>query len=503
MSGNNSGPMGSKLDTLTNKIAFLGDSRCATGEGNYFKLAATSDTKGISIVMKGTGIGCTTNANGTLEYRAYDKSFRWTAPSDTAGVWTPIVRSGDITIQSGSTDKWLLVMLRSVLTLPTTDQTITVTLSGSMIKYVGAVPTMTMQVMSYFRFNQAYQALGCSQATTREGVELLPYWKEVAGEKGGIDVIRMGTNDGFAVSETISNMTTIFNARLALGRKLVICGESPKWGTAVGTPATLVDIIRVAAISKAYKDFCNSNPSTCKFVDLLALGQDPAYKDYRPVAGILKDVVHDNHGGAMIFGNAIAKAVESFGIQGKDIFPQRGNPNNLLASGYMTGSVAQAGTGASGVAPTGVSVSRGSGSDATVVCSVFTQTVPYATTGLQMDVTSITSGNIIKATLAAGTTLSSLNLAVGDTLELRCDCELTANTTGATDIAVMLYFNDPLLIRTQINVPLIVGYNKNFRSCPIKIPTGATNLSVQAWVTTGSNGTASVKLSDVELFKVS
>ena len=487
----------------SNDLAFIGDSRCASGEGNYFKLATISNLYGISLVPKGAGVGCSVNGNGTLEFRASDKSFRWTAPSDTAGAWTPITQAGDMMLQSGTADKWLLVMLRSVLTLPLTDQILTVALSGSMISYLCPSSTMALQVMSYFRFNQQFKAIGCSGANTSDGVELLPYWKQQAGAKGGIDVIRMGTNDPFSdVSVTIANMTTIFKARLALGRKLVICGEPPKWGAAVGTPLTASDIARYVAMSKAYKEFALANPSTCIYVDLFSLGSDPAYTDYRPRTGILRDVVHDGYLGSFVFGNAIATAVKQLGLQGDSIYPNRASKLNLLSTGYMTGTSGTNGTGSSGPVPNGIDVSRSVGSDATVVNSIETITDPYATNKLVSAITGISAGNIIKVNMGV-TTLATVGLVAGDTITLSADLIVSALTgSGLTDLSMFVYFNDPLLLRSQIAVPPIVGANSKVRSCPIKVPAGATYAVVQVWATPAASSTATIKLSDVELKKV-
>jgi hypothetical protein len=499
----------SRTEKLVNDIAFIGDSRCYYGQRDFFKSATTADTKGLVISLKGCGVGITVDATtGILEYRAIDKALRWTAPSDTAGAWVLLTQASRLTLQSGTTDKWLNLYVMSFTSLPSTDQTISISCSGSMVKYKGfnTNPSMTVQVLGNLRNNQITAIEGAGGATSSDLVELTKYYQAVAPARGGIDVIRIGTNDisnGYTSSVTIANVTQFFNSRLSIGRKLVICGEPARWGVNTSTALTAGQLATLMDINKAYKLFANANPMRCIYVDLYALSVDTAFRDGRPASGLLIDIVHDGYTGAVLFGSAITTAIKKLGLNGDLLYPTRGDVTNLFLIGYMSGVAGTIGTGASGVCPTNFTIQRASGADATVTSSILSKTVPYRTSGVSLSITGITAGNIIQLSNSApaGITLVSAGLVVGDTINFSLDLEVV-NATNITNIQSFILFNDPLAIRNEINFIPIAGGCTNMLSNGIVIPTGATTFTFYTWVTVGASSSAVINISDIEIRKV-
>lgn len=497
-----------KENLLINEIAFIGDSRNYYGQRNYYRTASTLDNKNVQLFFDGVGHDILTGTSGTLEFRASDKAFRWTAPSDTAGAWVALGSAGWMTLQSGTPNKELHVATQIYSNMPLTDQTITVDITTtSAVKYIGNNSPAMVQVYGRLRCNQPYKMLGIGGLKTIGMVEAIPYLTTVAGGKGGVDVIRIGTNDisdGTISSATmIANATTIFNNRLAIGRKLIICGEPARWGVNTSTALTAQQLSNLIALNKFYKDFANSNPSTCIYLDFYGLSVDPNYTDGRPYTNYLRDVVHDGIQGALEFGNAIYTTLKTFGFQGDTNYPTRGDTSNIFPVGSMAGTTGTIGTGASGTVRTGYSLSRSSGSDATVVGAVYTRLSPHKALGQTITVTGITAGNIIKFR-SLGLTLAALGWTAGDNIQWAVDLEVVS-ATNITSITMSMDFNDSPITSNEIDfIPLANG-NVRLKSNEMVIPaglTGANTVGFNLLITVGASSTAVINVADITTKKL-
>ena len=301
----------------------------------------------------------------------------------------------------------------------------------------------------------------------------------------------------------IANATTIFNNRLALGRKLIICGEPARWGVNTSTAMTAQQLSDLLALNKFYKDFANAHPSTCIYLDFYGLSVDPAYTDGRPYTNYLRDIVHDGIQGALEFGNAIYTALKTFGLQGDTNYPARGDTANIFPVGNMAGTTGTLGTGASGVVRTGYNLARSSGSDAVVVGAAYTRTSPFKAQGQTLTITGTTAGNIIKFR-SLGLTLTSLGWAAGDTIYWSVDLDVVS-ATNITSITMSLDFNDSPITSNEIDfIPLANG-NVRLKSNELTIPaglTGANTAGFNLYVTVGASSSAVINIADIVVKKV-
>ena len=486
-----------------NNIAFIGDSRMRYGLRNWFKNITPSGGAGVFADWLGVGPAVTVDSVGTLEFRAADKSFRWTAPSDTAGAWTPAT-VGKMIIDSASADKQIYFVLRS-MSLPSTDQTYSMTCTGTMhakVEWLSSVP----DVMSRYRYGPDAYYLGAGGATTAECVEMLP-WYKLQASGAGIDVIRVGTNDisngTISVGTMIANATALFNARIGEGRKLVICGEPARWGVNTSTPITAQQLSCLIAYNKALSLYAEARASVCRYVDLYAISRDPAYIDGRPFNGILLDTVHDGIAGSIAFGSAIKSAIDSLGGCSIAGFQMAGDSSIVFnnSSTWMHGGTAGVlNTGATGQAPTGITVGRVSGSDLTLVSSIVSYP-DHQGKRTQLDITSTTANNIAECSsnLPSTTpTIETMGLVAGDFIEFEADIEVVSGSPTSIEIFISLLGS---LRRTAVYVPGVVG-SYHVKSAPIKLLAEDTTIRQMAYITMPASATASVRIGEFITRKV-
>lgn len=497
-------PDGTRMGLVTgNNIAIIGDSRARYGRREWFKGATPDNYDGIAVDFLGCGPAVTLDGSGTLEFRAYDKAFRWAAPSDTAGEWVQVTRAGKVVLQSATVNKELAFILRSFARLPTTDQSLTMTCTGSL--YAKADWSgMQSQIMSLFRAGPTWYSLGAGGALTSECVELIDWYNQTISGPG-VDVLRLGTNDisngTITVADMITNATAVFNARIAVGRKLAICGEPARYQTGT-TPMTAQQLANLIEYNKALKAYAEARPDSCRYVDLYSVSRDSAYVDGRPAAGILADHVHDGQAGAIAFGTAIKTAIDSLGGCTVGAPPMAGDSSVVFNSGstWMIGTGGSIGTGASGTAPTGIAAGRASGTDLTGVVSIVS---PSGRQGkqIQVDLTSTAAGNVFECNSnlpASSPTLAAVGLAIGDTIEFSVDVELVSG--APTQIEAFLFLAGTNR-RAQILFPTTPGVY-HCKSLPIKLIPGDTTIRQQFQVTMPASSTASIRFGEFVTRKV-
>lgn len=491
--------------TLINNVVTIADSRGDHGRDDMYRSASSTNYKGIAIIP----LGCdhlSAAGTGTLEYRASDKSMRWTAVGDTAGAWVPITRGGRYKVESASAYMGIGFYILSYNTLPASDQTISMTVGTTAGLALGSnsVYPSHLWAMAKLRFSKPFKMLGLSTATTSQILECLPWLNEQTSGVG-IDICRMGTNDitnSVAAPTIIANATSIFDSRRAKGRKLIICGEPARWGTNTSTALTATQLQILIDVNKAYKAYADSH-TDCIYLDFYSASLDPDYKDGRPKSGMLKDTVHDGALGEVTFGTMIYNALIAFGLK-VGAFKQRGDSANLLADGFFNGTGGTFTTGGSGIAPDGSIVKRASGTDLTVVSSISYCTDHEAKrANLAVSAASATSqsGSITFATR----TLASLGLAVGDTFKFSCQVDPLTAFTGLANINAYINLTGGAI--TLTNAVYFMqddnGYNW-MESLPMTIPPGYTTMSVAGVVVyTNAVTNVTVGVSDFVIEKVS
>lgn len=444
-----------------NNIAFIGDSRMRYGHYDWYKRCeGLVDYKGLFIDYLGFGPAQTSNAFGTFDYRASDKSVRWTAPGDTPGPWTPLTKDARRQqVESGTYGKWLKFVLRNwdYIPLPATDQTFQLECKDSL--YAKTVWTSrTTQVESYFRGGPKIYRLGAGGAVLAGVVDSLSWYNSVAAG-AGIDVFAAGTNDisnigtwGFSKDTMIGYAKTFIDSRLAVGRKIVVCGEGARWGNDGVSAMTAGQLAALTGYNAWLASYCASKPQSLIYVDLYSLSADPAYTDGRPAAGILSDAVHDGPLGSYIYGMAIAAAIEKIGAIRPAAFPQRGDSSILMSAWMMTGTGGTPSTGTSGQLPTGYTGIRSAGTDATAVFSI----VGYPDHNgrrIQGVYTGTTGAQTINVNMASSVP-SAIGLAAGDWAEAWVDCEVDAGATGITEITSYVFIGGGLGARNQVTFPV-------------------------------------------------
>ena len=273
------------------QIAFLGDSRMEAVWYRWSIAVSTPTgipTNGLYINFQGAQAGATLAGSGSFEYDAPTDSYRWTAPGDTPGAWVP-ADVGAMLLPSGSANAGLHV---TVWRKPSATATQPVTLASQRVNHSsgwafgnrhGLVPYLLTEFPDL-----DVARLGAGGSRLEDGVSMLPWYQRAAGG-AGFDVWWYGTNNinsSTGLAGMIAAAQGILDARIALGRRIVVIGEHARWGTAVNTPLIAGQIADLNAYNAWLKNYCAAHPFATRYVDAFALTADPGYTDCRPRTGI-------------------------------------------------------------------------------------------------------------------------------------------------------------------------------------------------------------------------
>lgn len=478
-------------------LAFIGDSRVRYGYEYWARVAGTSDNKGLRIDWLGAGPMSVAGTTGVFEYRATDRHVRWTSPGDTAGPWVPL-QVGEMKFESGSAGMWLRVVVLSLNTLPTTDKTVTIQ-TYSTISSTTRWRSVTVDVCSRLKKHRrsTVARLGAGTARTSDCLEMMPWYERMAGSPG-VDVIRIGTNNisSFPLDYTtaIAEATQLFDARRALGRKLVICGEPARWGVDTSTPMTADQLTAHKAINAAYRAYALQYYADCRFVDLYSISRDPNYLDGRPVAGVLLDTVHDSDTGAELFGGAVYAALMSLGLRDDD--PPSDDVTAVTLT-WMTGTGGTASTSTTGTVPTSWIVRRITGTTAVNVASIV-DFPDRSGRRIQVDVTTGADGTNRIEVYSSTITLDDIGLSVGDAVEISADIEIVSGEPVLVEVFPFIVGTNR---RASIFMPKRVGRFVG-SGVPIEILPTDTGISLKVYVDIPANSTASFRVGEYAIRKV-
>ena len=490
-------------------VAFIGDSRVYDAEYEW-KNVTFADTLGLPLSVgfcTGQGITADSTGGGSLEYRASDANLRWTAPGDTAGPWTPM-HAGWNLLESAEAGKGVRIGVRQMTGLPGTNRTVVVSVTGAPQNAWNAYG-FGARMMNALRWrNLAPKFLGLGGNTSAQVIEQLP-WLEQQASGPGYDVIQLGTNDisGSVAIETITaNLTNVYDARPAAGRTLVLIGEPDRWGEAAGVPLTSEQ----RALLDGVNSFMASYAAThgCVFVDSFALTADAGSSDRRPASWVMRDHVHYSALGAQAIGEAAAMALAAsvgFG-------PQRGSDDtsNLLGSaGFMAGTTGTASSaGVTGVAPTGWTVTRAIGTDATAAVSVSDRADGVLGRSFQIDSSAASGSNLIQTALG-NRTLATLGLAVGDEVFIESEVDISDVVGGLIECDAYVLFTGASPA-TSLRCLRVVGTTDRQgpevsirRSPRMRIPAGTTGLRYFVWIRTAGSAAAAVRIASAAIVRVS
>lgn len=470
----------------------------------WYATAYVADSKGLSMTPLGMGPNITVTTASNLEYRAADKAVRWTAPGDAAGPWTPLILGVQM-IESASAGMEFAFGLRSMLTLPSADQTIPVTNSATR----WATRDMTSAIANALsRMRNGFRAIAmCGLGGTHivEMSEMLTWYRKMMPGPGYI-VDRSGVNSvarGDSAGTMIVHKKGQFDAWLAEGKRIVAIPVHARCGTSGPSSQLSAPQIAVAhAYNKWVRDYVAQHGWAMRYVDSYALSADPDYLDFRPAAGVTVDGLHDAETGlAVTLGAAIAAALQSLGAPVGN-YTQLGDPTNLLPDGWLAGgSTGVVGAGATGQVATGWEVARVTGADATVACSVVARS-DRAGNVQRMDFTATAAGQKIQfdTPYANRKTLAQIGKNVGDSFRIEADLSVSNLSGGglsqATEIVVV--FTGAASIRTVAKAPPIAG-DYHLVTPDIPIPAGVTHVQTYMYAYPGANSTGRLEPSAVQI----
>ena len=488
-------------------VAFLGDSR-ARAHYTDWGMAANSiaiPSDGMRIQYLGAADTLTTQSStGTFEYSASLQALRWTAPGDTAGPWTPL-QVGKMQLESGTAGKWFKIIVFSLQDLPASDFSKTITLSGVLWHMKGPAHSSVQtthgmpDMIECGLYGSTLYHLGAGGSTTDDLVQMLPWFTRVANGVG-YDVIRSGTNDitnGVAAATTISNMQAVVNDRLARGRRIVIVGESARWGSAVGTALTAPRFTALQAINSGYKAIAAANIGKVEYVDTFLSTYDPAYTDGRPASGMLADTVHDSYQSAIRIGSAVLCALWRLGLTNANQMAF-GDPDVIWPYAWAPGLGGTAGAGVTTVGgiASGYTWARLAGADATATVEM--TTFPDRA-GARFDVSwSATAAAQRINVTTPNTNIAPLGWAVGDWIELYADVEVVS-AAGSENIEISLLQNGNSIV-SRLYFPPVPGRYR-MSSTPMQITAGISQILVNGNIYPAASSTGRLKVGDLIIRK--
>lgn len=412
------------------KIAYVGDS---------VTMKNLRGIKNASIVSGGSNWGLIpvgifspdirADGNGTLRLGGTPakRTIFWTAPGDTEGLEYLLV-PGFMTLESGTIGKSILIGVR-LINFTTTDTTATVSCSGVYGKRNQLTYNLIAESKLNFPFenNNLYYAIG--------GISFVDvvqnHLENIVSQTSDRDVVvfYLGTNDvSQGIVPSVLN-TTLFDKffqtidlMLARGQIIFILNPHARFQSGTTTALTAAQQLTINKLINMFRSYVIGRHENLVLVDAFNATNNPSDNNMSPKTDVLYDGVHPSPYGMNLIGNALFEAFKMFpNIIKKQESVAIGNTDNLWASsGFIQGTGGTVTAPLTGTAPTGVTLSRGGGSDAIPACSIISRT----------DV----NGNWIKisqasATIAAGyilcnfgnKSLATLGLSAGDKFKLKID----------------------------------------------------------------------------------
>jgi len=511
----------------SNTIAYIGDSRATYGNRPYWKSAvihSNGSYQGLPLTLSGCGPAITaddvTGATCTLEYRASDGKFRWTAPSDTAGEWTLLnsLTTSQI-LQSGTTGKWLRLKVHNNTSYPASDVTLSVDVSGSLIwgKEARGYNTWLSAKLRIPAAN--VQHLGVpGQTTTGLFNSIAQHTAETTEQ--GVDFIRIGTNDitGMTDSPTATtslvtmkaNIEAYVKSRWDLGRFVVLLGETArlKSGTIASSPVAM-DAWQLSALldyNQWLSDLAKANSNRCRYVDLYELTVDATTTDGRPTARALNDHVHDSIQGAIDVTNKIYTEISSIVPTWKS-YPVGKTGNGFGTNASLQATTTASGTGSSGVMPSTISstLAQAAGT-CTVSGAAVSRGAGYSSNWFEMTCAATADSSIIQWRTASKT-LAALGKSVGDTVSFQIEADVANSTlVNYIDIFIQFISTSPLMSLYLMSKHTVttpneadVSFSGIFTSEPCVIPTGTTAITAYVYVGMQNGGSSVVKLVNIAI----
>lgn len=463
-------------------------------------------------------LACSQTGTGLLEFRAADRSMRFTAPSSTPGPWVPIVRAQRYRIDGGAADEWLEGTVFPDL-LPAVDTSATLTLTPNP-PFTDVNWRNVPEWVSIFSGQRTRFVNACAAgASLRHLVDLLADLRERAAAQSAqiTEVwIQAGTND-VASGLDADASTMLASLGLAIDKALAH-GWKPR---VFSLPMRTLTASSAAQI--AWRDFNRALPSFCAargamFNDIWAHTNDPA-SSTAATTGALVDGVHPSGWGGFCaglslwnqIGGSLASGQAQFTTSSINAYNAGTNPGGNLLAGTPVGSGGTAGTGGTATdVATGWDVRRNIGS-ITIVgtkAAALDGGVPWQRLTLGA-AAAITDEAKYEFNLGVGVT----TVAAGDEVEILMELNVPANA-GIRRIGLWLTMvgaarNDSAIwdnfdvSATFPDLPAVAWPGTPvIRTPPIKIPVSLTSMRVRLFLQTAVSATPVVDVRRIEMRKI-
>lgn len=483
-------------------IAVIGDSR-AVGVLNDWSVTAVSPSgvpvSGQYFQVLGAQAGAALNETGLYEYNHSTGLHRWTCGADTAGAWQQAV-VGRHLLESGSPGRGLRLLLWRPLTANVSQA---VTLAGFRVHHYRGWLLNRHGLMDRIETEfpgVTAKNLGAGGCRTLDCVNMLPYYARESGG-AGVDVWWCGTNDianNVSSAEMLASATAVFDARIALGRRVIIIGEHARWGVDTSTPLTELQRTIHAEYNTGLRMYAEARRGHCIFIDSLRLTADVSQTDLRPQAGVigqpgmLFDNVHPGLGVAQSLHPRVVTAIRSFiDPAWQPSYATRG-PTVVDFDGRswfpgVGGTVTAPTTSTTGV-PDNMTVNQTAN-----VTSSWNKSGLTSEPGVAVEcVYSATPGTSQYTRIVSGaSSLASLGLAVGNWVQLEAIVEV--DSCGEEDkFDVYATFSGPG-IRATTNAAAAPGVYR-VKTAPLQVPATTTTIQFRLEIWTGTTKASAGKV---------
>jgi hypothetical protein len=427
-------------------IAFYGDSLVENSSSYLTPISTPVQSLGAGFAVKGTELNCPAG-DGTLTYSGATKTLTWAAFGESAGVATDASKTGLIYVPSGVAAHGIyLDWFGATRTYTSGSVVITARAAGFNLRqyqssgFCYVAMAFSRQCVAVAPFaddkngNEAFYGLGGGRSD-----ELLSAYWQWGNIKSTIAVLCIGQNDApssLTASQTIDNIKALVAKINA--KKIIICTLPPRNGDSADQKKGK------QLVNTWIYSYCAGSTYLYPF-DLYGYLADTTTGDF--LAAYSTDSVHPNGNGCISAGRPLGALIRS--LVGDvsvrrpsylDMYNATTNPSGSLfpTAGMSTfeGSSGTAGTGASGVIPTGWRVRRTTGSAMTAVGSKVAYTDKP---GSQYQVTLASSAASEVVRIDVPTGLLS-GIAVGDVVEAQLVCTVVSST-GLSKLQLSVYDN--------------------------------------------------------------
>lgn len=495
---------------------YLGDS--LTAAGGHIPIAPANratqvvfptftNINSVGIFVVSVEVGPTTpTGDGTLRYYADTMSFTWQANGDTEGVRVPAPTSGFYALPSGTGGEGSTLFISAVGRMrPLSNKSDTITTNSGLSKYLkNNYATNGFMGWTNALIGPALGKVYCYGISTIRASDWLAAKDQWRSKFTDVTVVHLGTNDisdQTTATQALVDVTEIVRLRQAIGSTVILgCLFPYNSRSAAQTAAVLW-------YNRALRDLGER-------LNIDVFDAWPYLADPVGTGGYATGMTIDGLHPASLGGYVIAKRT-LVPIMRKYVTPldtrQFANSpyvastapyGNLLTNGIQIGVGGALGTGASGEVPNSWTAERNSGSAITIFGKTPDSASPTLRTDGQLGkyatytITNTGGANGESVVVRQTAFISAANFAVGDYVQIEGDLRITG--TGIAYLAANGVIGIRQFLALTSQTDSIMGaldgdvVTLPFRSDPMIIEAGDTNMSLRITVGMQANGVATL-----------